>query len=331
MILTIKTNQSFYDVIIQKNILNDINNYLDLNRKVLIITDSGIPLTYINTVKNQCNNCFVYTIKHGEESKSIDNYQKIISYMIENNFTRNDAIIALGGGVVGDLSGFISSTYMRGITFYNIPTTLLSQIDSSIGGKTAIDFNGVKNIVGSFYQPSKVIIDPETLNTLSKRQLHSGLVEAIKMSLTSDSSLFDLILNTNNLLDDIETIIYKSLLIKKEIVEKDEKENNLRRVLNFGHTIGHAVESLNLPSLLHGEAVGIGMMYFCSDTVKHQLKTILEKYNLPTSATFNKDEAFSLISHDKKALSDEINVIIVEKIGEFKQEKIKLEQFKNIL
>jgi 3-dehydroquinate synthase len=251
--------------------------------------------------------------------------------MINNNFTRSDAIIALGGGVVGDLSGFISSTYMRGITFYNIPTTLLSQVDSSIGGKTAIDFNKIKNIIGTFYQPSKVLIDPNTLKTLSKRQLHSGLVEAIKMSLTNDASLFELIKNSNDIFDDINEIIYKSLLIKKDIVEKDEKESNLRRVLNFGHTIGHAFESQNFPSLLHGECVGLGMLYFCDHSVKQQLIEVLKKYNLPTNIDYIKDEIVSLIEHDKKATSNGVNIVFVKNIGEYELTKLTIKEIQDIL
>ena len=260
MVINVKTSMSSYDIVIENNAINNINKYLNLSNKVLIVTDDGIPEIYIKTVKNQIKNCYVYTIKQGEASKSFENYQAILTYMVDNDFTRSDTVIALGGGVVGDLSGFVSSTYMRGIKFVNIPTTLLSQVDSSIGGKTAIDLNNVKNIVGSFYQPSLVIIDPNTLKTLDERQLHSGLVEAIKMSITNNKDLFKLIKNSTDLNKDLSEIIYQAILIKKEIVEKDEKESNLRRVLNFGHTIGHAIESYYKGSYLHGECVGLGML-----------------------------------------------------------------------
>ena len=196
MVITVNTSSKKYDVIIERNILNKISNFINLNRKVLIVTDDNIPSSYIETVKSQCLNPFIYVIKHGEQSKSIENYSKIHSYMLENDFTRTDAIIALGGGVVGDLSGFVASTYMRGIEFYNIPTTLLSQVDSSIGGKTAININDVKNVVGTFYQPSLVIIDPETLKTLDARQFNAGLVESIKMACTNNKQLFEHIKNS---------------------------------------------------------------------------------------------------------------------------------------
>ena len=203
MIINVKTSTNNYDVIILKDSLKDAHKYMNLNKKVLIITDSGVPLKYVDTLKRQCLNPFVYTILQGESSKNINNYQKIIEFMIENNFTRKDVVLALGGGVVGDLSGFVAATFMRGITFYNIPTTLLSQVDSSIGGKTAIDFDNIKNIIGAFYPPSCVLIDPLTLNTLSKKHLHNGLVEAIKMSLTFNEKLFDFILNSKDLLKDM--------------------------------------------------------------------------------------------------------------------------------
>ena len=224
MVINVKTSMSGYDIVIENNAINNINKYLNLSNKVLIVTDDGIPEIYIKTVKNQIKNCYVYTIKQGEASKSFENYQAILTYMVDNDFTRSDIVIALGGGVVGDLAGFVSSTYMRGIKFVNIPTTLLSQVDSSIGGKTAIDLNNVKNVVGSFYQPSLVIIDPNTLKTLDKRQLHSGLVEAIKMSITNNKDLFKLIKESTDLNKDLLEIIYQAILIKKEIVEKDEKK-----------------------------------------------------------------------------------------------------------
>jgi 3-dehydroquinate synthase len=179
-------------------------------------------------------------IPQGEKNKNFETYKFLLEVLSENEFTRNDCIVAVGGGVVGDISGFTASTYMRGIDFYNIPTTLLSQVDSSIGGKTAIDFYGYKNTVGAFYQPKAVVIDPDVLKTLPKRQLNNGLCESIKMAATSDKELFNLIKN-GGAYDNIETVIEKSLKIKKAVVENDEKEVGLRRVLNFGHTVGHAV------------------------------------------------------------------------------------------
>ena len=206
MILNVTMEDRNYDVVIERNSLEKIEQLIDLNRKVLIVTDDGIPSCYIQTVLQKCKEGFVYTIKQGEASKNFSNFEKILDFMIDKQFIRTDCVIAIGGGVVGDLAGFVSSTYMRGITFYNVPTTLLSQVDSSVGGKTAIDKNGIKNIVGAFYPPHKVIIDPNVLKTLDKRQLHSGLVEAIKMGATSDKELFELIKNSDNLMNDIDEI-----------------------------------------------------------------------------------------------------------------------------
>ena len=159
MIYNVTMKDHKYDVVIERNSLEKIENYLDLNRNVLIVTDDGIPQEYIDKVLSKCNNGYVYTIKHGEQSKNFTNFENILNYLIDNKFLRTDCIVAIGGGVVGDLAGFCASVYMRGITFYNIPTTLLSMVDSSVGGKTAIDMFGIKNIVGTFYQPKKVFIN----------------------------------------------------------------------------------------------------------------------------------------------------------------------------
>ena len=300
MKLTINCKTYSYDVIIQRNILNNVSEYLSLQRKVLILTDDGVPSEYVLKVSSQCLNPIIVTVKQGEQSKNIDNYQLVMKTLIEHGFTRTDCLVSIGGGVVGDLGGFISSTYMRGIDFYNIPTTLLSQVDSSIGGKTAIDYNGIKNIIGSFYTPKCVLIDPNTLKTLDKRQLHAGLVEAIKMACTCSSSLFEIISKSKNLENDIDEIIFQSLQIKQKIVEEDLEEKGLRRVLNFGHTLGHIIESASNYNLLHGECVGIGMLSFSSDKARKQIKKLLKKYNLPTSYDLTLKDIENYLIHDNK-------------------------------
>lgn len=329
MILPVKMNDFNYDVVIEKGCINNVNEYLELNRKVLILTDSLVPINYSNIVKEKSKEGYIYTIASGEASKSFENYGKILDYLVEHQFSRTDCIVAVGGGVVGDLAGFVASTYMRGITFYNIPTTLLSQVDSSIGGKTAIDKCGIKNIVGAFYPPHKVLIDTDLLKTLDNRQLHSGLVEAIKMGLTNDQELFDLIKNSNNLFDDIETIVTKALTVKKMIVEADPKEKGLRRVLNYGHTIGHAIESST--KYLHGECVGLGMLYFASLDVKKELKEVLEKYKLPISHNVDNKLLYDYICLDKKRSGNKITIVYVEEKGNFKFLNIELEAIKDYL
>ena len=314
MKIDVKTSTNTYDVIIENNILKKVNEYVSLKGKVLIVTDDGVPSKYVKTLANQCEEPYVFTFNHGEESKNINTYQEIISFMITNNFTRSDLIIALGGGVVGDLAAFVASTFNRGVKFVNIPTTLLSQVDSSIGGKTAIDYDGIKNVIGTFYPPSLVLIDPVTLKTLDKRQFNAGLVEAIKMAATSKESLFELIENSNDIYKDIEDVIYQALLIKKHVVEEDEKEKGLRKILNYGHTIGHAIEATS--DYLHGECVGLGMLYMSSNEVKDRLVKVLNKYNLPTKVDANKDKLFSFILHDKKRSGRNIDIVLVDKIGE---------------
>lgn len=316
MKIDVKTSTNTYEVIIENNILNKVCEYVSLNNKVLIVTDDGVPSAYVKTLAKQCEDSYVFTFKHGEESKNINTYQEIISFMISNNFTRGDLIIALGGGVVGDLAAFVASTFNRGIKFVNIPTTLLSQVDSSIGGKTAIDYDGIKNVIGTFYPPSLVLIDPSTLNTLEKRQFNAGLVEAIKMAATSNETLFKLIENSTDIYKDIQEIIYQALLIKKQVVEEDEKEKGLRKILNFGHTIGHAIEATS--DYLHGECVGLGMLYMASNEVKERLVKLLGKYNLPTKVDVNNDKLFSLILHDKKRSGKNIDIVLVDKIGTYK-------------
>ena len=331
MKLTINCKTYSYDVIIQRNILNNVSEYLSLQRKVLILTDDGVPSEYVLKISSQCLNPIIVTVKQGEQSKNIDNYQLVMKTLIEHGFTRTDCLVSIGGGVVGDLGGFISSTYMRGIDFYNIPTTLLSQVDSSIGGKTAIDYNGIKNIIGSFYTPKCVLIDPNTLKTLDKRQLHAGLVEAIKMACTCSSSLFEIISKSKNLENDIDEIIFQSLQIKQKIVEEDLEEKGLRRVLNFGHTLGHIIESASNYNLLHGECVGIGMLSFSSDKARKQIKKLLKKYNLPTSYDLSLKDIEDYLIHDKKKTGDYIWIVSVENIGSYELKKIKIDELYNKL
>ena len=331
MKLTINCKTYSYDVIIQRNILNNVTEYLSLQRKVLILTDDGVPSEYVLKISSQCLNPIIVTVKQGEQSKNIDNYQLVMKTLIEHGFTRTDCLVSIGGGVVGDLGGFISSTYMRGIDFYNIPTTLLSQVDSSIGGKTAIDYNGIKNIIGSFYTPKCVLIDPNTLKTLDKRQLHAGLVEAIKMACTCSSSLFEIISKSKHLENDIDEIIFQSLQIKQKIVEEDLEEKGLRRVLNFGHTLGHIIESASNYNLLHGECVGIGMLSFSSDKARKQIKKLLKKYNLPTSYDLSLKDIEDYLIHDKKKTGDYIWIVSVENIGSYELKKIKIDELYNKL
>ena len=331
MVLSLNLKDYNYDIIIEKDCLKKAATYLNLNRKVLVITDSGVPSEYAQTVKDAALDGYVYTFNQGEENKCFDTYKEILTFLIDKSFTRTDCIVAVGGGVVGDLSGFVAATFMRGIDFYNIPTTLLSQVDSSIGGKTAIDFNNVKNIIGAFYQPKKVLIDSNTLLTLDNRLLNEGLAEAIKMAATFNKDLFKTIKEANNLLDIIDEVIIESLKIKKAVVEEDPFEKGVRKVLNFGHTIGHGIEASLNGDLYHGECVALGMMFFTSKEVKKELKETLIKYNLPVSYDFNKEIVFDYIKHDKKAIGDLINVVYCIKLGTYEIKKIAVKDIYDLL
>ena len=317
MILTVKTSMGDYNIVIERGAINRLSEHCNVNKKALIITDDGVPKEYAQTVAQQFKNSIIKVIPQGEQSKSFDTYRELLEVLNQNAFSRADCVVAVGGGVVGDLSGFTAATYMRGIDFYNIPTTLLSQVDSSIGGKTAIDFGGYKNTVGAFYQPKAVIIDSDVLKTLSNRQFNNGLAESIKMAATSDKELFELLEN-KNAADVIDTVIERSLIIKKAVVEEDEKELGLRKVLNFGHTAGHAIETAaGLSDFLHGECVSMGMLAFSSPAVRERLIKVLTKYNLPVKFDFSADEILSALRHDKKAKGDGVNVVYVGEIGSF--------------
>lgn len=331
MILNVKTSMNTYNIVLQRGALNNVAEYCDVTKKALVVTDDGVPEIYSKTIASQFNNSVIKTIPQGEKSKNFDTYKELLELLNENEFSRNDCVVAVGGGVVGDLSGFTAATYMRGITFYNVPTTLLSQVDSSIGGKTAIDFGGYKNTVGAFYQPSAVIIDPDVLKTLIPRQFNNGLSESIKMAATSDKILFELLEN-EDAYENIETVIERSLKIKKAVVEEDEKETGLRRVLNFGHTIAHAVETATgLEEYLHGECVALGMLPFSSEDVKERLIKVLQKYSLPVTVSVSAEELLKALRHDKKADSKGVNTIFVNEIGCFEFKYLNYQELDEIV
>ena len=309
-----------YDITVGAGVIKNANKLLNLDRKVLIVTDSGVPREYAECVLSQCRDGRILTVPEGEGAKSLSGFESVLLAMCEMNMTRGDCAVAVGGGVVGDLTGYAAASYMRGIDFYNIPTTLLSQVDSSIGGKTAINFMGIKNIVGAFYQPRDVLIDPELLATLPKRQISNGLAEAIKMSLTSDSELFAKFesLSYSEIIENIEDIIISSLKIKRSVVECDEREGGLRRILNFGHTLGHGIEAEGeLRGMYHGECVALGMIPMCERDVAKRLIEVLRKTGLPVAYNGDINTALGFVTHDKKCRDGKVSVIYVPKVGSF--------------
>ena len=317
MILNVKTQSNDYNITLERGAINRVGECCDTSKKALIVTDSGVPYEYAKTVSLQFKSSIIKVIPQGEKSKCFEVFKELLEALCENDFSRADCVVAVGGGVVGDLSGFCAATYMRGIDFINIPTTVLSQVDSSIGGKTAIDFMGYKNIVGAFYPPKAVIIDPDVLETLPQRQINNGLAESIKMAATSDEALFEFIEN-NDAYENIDKVIEGSLKIKKAVVEADEKEQGLRKVLNFGHTAAHAIETATgLGDYLHGECVALGMLAFSSPEVRTRLINVLKKYSLPTELTSVGDTVLEALRHDKKSAGNGVNVVCVNVIGSF--------------
>ncbi len=327
MVIEVRLKEK-YGIVIERGALSRIGELIPLDRKVLVVTDSGVPAEYAKAVAAACKAPVCVTVAEGEGSKSIDTYARLLTVMLENKFTRTDAVVAVGGGVVGDLSGFVAASYMRGVDFYNIPTTLLSQVDSSVGGKTAVNLAGIKNCVGAFWQPKGVVIDPDVLKTLDSRQYASGLAEVIKMAATLDADLFSMLEN-EDFEEKIDEIIARAIDTKRKVVEKDEREGGLRRVLNFGHTVGHAIESEKNMSLYHGECVALGMLPMCSSSARERILSVLKKANLPTSIECDADSIVMGMSHDKKLDADKIRAVYVNEIGSFEIREEKFSDFSN--
>ena len=328
MILRMELGERSYDILIERGCLQQAGQLLHLNRKVCIVTDEGVPRQYVEKLAAQCESPVIVTVDAGEETKTMETVTKLCRVMLERGFSRKDCVAAVGGGMVGDLAGFAAACFMRGVDFYNIPTTLLSQVDSSIGGKTGVNLDGVKNIVGAFWQPQKVLIDPDTLDTLSPRLYAEGMAEAVKMALASDEKLFAQ-LEQGDL--PVEELLYGALSIKKAIVEQDEREGSIRKLLNFGHTIGHGVESAAKGSLYHGECVAIGLLPMCSQPVRARLQPVLERLGLPTSTDLDKEQIWQAMQHDKKSNSAGFSAVFVDEPGKAYAKNITFAEMKTIL
>ena len=304
------------------------------DRKIAIITDSNVEELYAEEILKLLgtisDKAFVYVIPAGEENKNLDEIRGIYEFLLERRFDRHDLLIALGGGVVGDMCGFAAATYLRGISFIQVPTTLLSQTDSSIGGKTGVDLGGIKNMVGAFYMPKLVYINTSTLGSLDERQYFSGFAEVMKHGLIKDQNYYTwLIENMYEICDKdpevLNEMIRRSLEIKKAVVEKDPTEQGDRALLNFGHTIGHAIEKHMDFKMLHGECVALGCVAAAFISWKRNLLSMEEFYeirdmfvpfNLPISIEgIDKEEIIKLTKSDKKADGDKIRFILLKKIG----------------
>ena len=315
MIIPVNLGTDSYDIVLERGCIRRAGELLRLDRKVLVVTDDGVPEAYAKTVADQCREARIETLPQGEENKNFAGFERLLRAMLDFGMTRKDCVAAVGGGVIGDMAGFAAACYMRGIDFYNIPTTVLSQVDSSIGGKTAIDLDGIKNIVGAFYQPKRVLIDPEVLETLPDRQVANGMAEAVKMAVCFDAEGFALA-EGYRIGDRPDRLIENALRIKKRVVEEDVKEQGLRRALNFGHTLGHGIESLHAENgLYHGECVALGMLPMCSDAVRPRQKTVLERLGLPTVCGADPGRVMAAVIHDKKADHGKIMAVVCEEAG----------------
>ncbi len=325
--LTMHLGSDSYPITVESGALERVGELFSLRRRVLILTDSGVPAAYAQTVAAACAEPHIVTLEPGEHNKCPETWLSVLKTMLDADFDRGDAVVAVGGGVIGDLGGMVAATYMRGIDFYNLPTTLLAMVDSSVGGKVAVDFGGYKNIIGTFYQPRAVAADPQVLLTLDARQYACGMAEIIKMFATSDAAMFARLENGGDRIPP-EELICAALRIKMAVVEADEREGGLRRVLNFGHTVGHAVESVGAEQpypLLHGECVGIGMLALTEGEVRGRILRLLHRYDLPTAFRCGKNEFRAALAHDKKAAADGITTVRVPEIGRFSLQKESLD------
>lgn len=321
MNLTVKRSDASYEVLIEKGLLQKAGKQLDLTRKVLVVTDSGVPRTCVQTILSQCKEPTLVTIPEGEANKTLTTYETLLKVCLAADLTRGDCVLALGGGMIGDLAGFVAATYLRGIDFYNIPTTLLAMTDSSIGGKTGLNLEGYKNQVGAFYQPTKILIDPDLLATLDDRRIACGYAEILKMALTLDADLF---YRMEDGTAPIEELIRRSIENKASVVGRDEREEDLRRVLNFGHTLGHAIESASEGALLHGECVALGMIPMCSEKLQKRILPLFERYGLPTRYEGDPAPVIEAVVRDKKRRGDTITVVFVKEPGIYELRKVPL-------
>lgn len=321
-----------YNILIEKGILSSCGKYIkEISKanKVCLISDSNVSAIYGDTVKNQLEEngykVYSYVFPAGEGSKTTATVISMVEFMAENELTRGDLVVALGGGVTGDMAGFAASIYLRGIEFVQIPTSLLAQVDSSVGGKTAVDLPQGKNLCGAFHQPSLVLIDPNTLDTLTPHFFSDGMAEAIKTGCIKSASLFDKIEKENGR-EIIEDIIFECVSIKAGVVERDEKEHGERALLNFGHTPGHAIEKLhNFTTISHGEAVGIGMVMITKACEENglapkgsadRIAKVLTKYDLMISDSHSMEDIINAMNADKKRTSNSIKFTLLHSIGE---------------
>lgn len=331
-------NKPIYDILIENGynqLIEELGKLGTENIKLCIVSDTNVSKLYLeelrNLLKEHAKTVETFVFKSGEDSKNLDTVYTLYEHLIQAKFDRKDLLIALGGGVTGDLTGYAAATYLRGIGFIQMPTSLLAMVDSSIGGKTGVDFQSFKNMIGAFHQPESVYINLNTLTSLSDRQYNAGLGEIIKHGLIKEPDYYQWLKDHKDEIKSrnipvMKEMIYRSCLIKREVVEKDPKELGERALLNFGHTIGHAVEKLTNFNLLHGECVAVGMAassyisYKRGNLLKEELDDIIafiSSFDLPVKVSgINPKEIFQATAHDKKMESGKLKFILLSEIGQ---------------
>lgn len=330
-----------YDVLIGTDLLPEAGELIKKvipTGKAFIVSDDNVFPLYGETLVKSLNaagfECACHVFAHGEASKNITTYSDVLEAMCAEHVTRSDFVVALGGGVVGDLSGFAAATYQRGVKFVQVPTTLLAAVDSSVGGKTAVDLPGGKNQVGAFYQPSLVVCDTNTFATLPEAEYRNGCAEIIKYSVIGSEKLFE-DLSSKPISEQYERVITECVQMKAVITEKDEFDLGLRMLLNLGHTFGHAVETCSEYSIPHGQAVAIGMAAitraavkrgFCSVEMLEKLIGVIKAYGLETETEYSVDELCAVAFNDKKSKGKTMTLVVPKCIGECTLEKINKEE-----
>lgn len=352
MKINVNLPQNPYDIIIKKGVLLQVGAWVARlweEQKIVLVTDSHVNALYGSKVTRQLENhgfeVFIFEFPAGEVHKNLQTVEKLWNFCAEKDLTRSDGIIALGGGVVGDLAGFTASTYMRGIHFLQIPTSLTAQVDSSIGGKTGVNTSYAKNMIGTFAQPDGVLIDPEVLRTLSSRDFCEGIGEIVKCALIGDKLLWERLgqlQDEQELLNKAEYFIEAACQVKCKLVVEDQFDHGTRLYLNFGHTIGHAIEAwAGYGQVMHGEAVAIGMVQISkvaeskglvSSGLTDEIRTMLNKFKLPqTYESWDAEALFAILAHDKKARGNKIKTVLVPEIGSARIHEINLVEMKEYL
>ena len=338
--VNIKKAEKSYDILLADGLLADIGKILSnkKNTNLAVLTDDNVKALYLQPVLKSLEqegfNASWHSILPGEKSKNADSYFAVLNWLAESGLTRSDIIVALGGGVVGDLAGFAAATYLRGITLVQVPTTLLAMVDSSVGGKTAIDLPSGKNLAGAFYQPELVLCDPTVLSTLSADVYSDGCAEVVKYGMIRHKNLLEILLDTT-IQDNIQKVIETCVKIKRDVVQNDVFDTGERQLLNFGHTIGHAIERLSLYEVSHGSAVAIGMAIitraavrknYCPPDCQVVLERLLEIFELPNYTDYSAKELYEASLNDKKRAGGSITEVVPKVLGECVLKKMQLSE-----